>query len=210
MLRHTVRQGESIISLSKQYGVPVAKIWDHPDNRTLRERGRTQSILYPGDTVTIPDHETKEVSAATHRRHRFSCRGRTTWLRLRFLDKARPRNGEPYELHLGALKFTGNLDGEGKLEVRVPADTEEGILLLGSPPRQETIRIRVGHLDPLDENDGVRKRLQNLGLLARGGDDPSGERLRSALRRFQKMQGLAVTGSLDDATRNKLIEVHGS
>lgn len=210
MLRHTVRQGESIISLSQQYGVPVDKIWDHPDNRALRQRGRTKSILYPGDAVTIPDHETKEVQAATERRHRFSCRGRTTWLRLRFLDKGRPRHGEPYELHIGAQKFTGDLNGEGKLEVRLPADAEEGILLLGSPPRQETIRIRVGHLDPLDEDEGVRKRLQNLGLLAPGGDDSSGERLRSALRRFQKMQGLAATGALDDATRNKLIEVHGS
>ncbi len=210
MLRHTVRQGESIISLSKQYGIPARKIWDHPDNRPLRERGRTMSILYPGDIVTIPERETKEVSAATERRHRFSCRGRTTWLRLRFLRKGRARDGEPYELHIEGRRFTGNLDGEGKLEVRVPADAREGILLLGSPPSRESIRIRIGHLDPLDEHDGVRERLQNLGLLGSGGADPSGERLRSALRRFQKMQGIAVTGSLDDATRNKLMEVHGS
>lgn len=210
MLRHTVRRGESIISLSNQYGIPARKIWDHPDNRPLRERGRTMSILYPGDIVTIPERETREASAATERRHRFSCRGRTTWLRLRFLDKGRARAGEPYELHVEGRRFTGDLDSEGKLEVRVPADAGEGILLLGGSTSRQSIRIRVGHLDPLDENDGVRKRLQNLGLLGRGGDDPSGERMRSALRRFQKMQGLAVTGSLDDATRNKLIEVHGS
>jgi len=210
MPQHIVQQGESIISLSKQYGIPARKIWDHPDNRPLRERGRKVSILFPGDTVTIPDRENKQVEGATERRHRFRSLGRGSWLRLRFLRRGEPRAGESYRLIVDGREYRGTLDDEGKLEVRVPADARGGTIFLGDPQKPERLEVRVGHLDPLQESAGVQERLRNLGLFRGENDSASGPRMQAALRRFQARNGLELTGELDEATRTKLIEIHGS
>jgi len=72
--------------------------------------------------------------------------------------------------------------------------------------RIATIALR--DLDPLDEQTGVIKRLQNLGLYH--GDDADPDELRDAIVDFQQLYGLMATGELDDAGRAKLREVHRS
>jgi N-acetylmuramoyl-L-alanine amidase len=210
MTEHIVRQGDSIISLSKQYGVPASKIWNHPDNSQLRESGRKESILFPGDRVTIPERETKQVEAATGQRHHFRCNGRTSWIRLRYLRNGEPREAEPYLLMVEGQEFSGNLDSDGRLEVRVPADAREGIVFLGEPENRERFDIQIGYLDPIHEDRGIRQRLQNLGFSCGNEDSLSAPRTRAALRRFQTKNDLEVTGEIDEATRSKLIELHGS
>jgi hypothetical protein len=208
--QHTVQQGDSIISLSKQFGIPVHKIWNHPDNRTLRGQSRKTSILLPGDVLTIPDTEDKWVDAATEERHRYRYSGHTTWLKLRFLRDGEPREGEPYRLSIDPRQFSGTLDEDGKLEVRIPADAHEGILYLGEPPNEERHNIRIGHLDPIGEATGVLQRLRSLGFPCPAGAELSDPRVRAALERFQAKNELEATGVADGATRNKLVELHGS
>lgn len=210
MRRHNVRQGESLLSLSKRYGIPADKILDHPENEQLREGNRERGILLPGDQVTIPDKEMKEVEASTGQRHRFRCSNRTAWLKVQFFDQDDPRSGEPYRLIIETQEFNGTLDEDGWMRVRVPVDAQEAIVILGEETRQEQIDLRIGHLNPIDEISGVKQRLNSLGFYCGSEDDELDEIFQGALLSFQAKHGLEETGELDDATRNRLGEVYGS
>ena len=70
-----------------------------------------------------------------------------------------------------------------------------------------TWSLRLGHLDPLSTNTGLQQRLTNLGYPVPV-DGEIGPETQSALRSFQIVHGLSVTGQPDDATRAKLGETH--
>jgi len=210
MLIHIVRQGDSIISLSKRHSIPVDKIWDHPENQPLRERGRTPAVLFAGDEVTIPEKENKEVEGSTEQRHRFCCKGRTSWLRVNFRRQGEPRANEPYWVLVDGRDIRGNLDADGKLEVRIPGDAREAVVLLGQEGPQERYTLKIGHIDPLTEVRGVQQRLKNLGFSCGNEDNEIGPRTRAALRSFQEKHDFQVTGEIDDPTKNRLREIYGS
>jgi hypothetical protein len=212
MPEHTVQQGESIISLSEEHGVPVEKIWNDPHNTSLRSRSRETAILAPGDRIYIPEIQVKEVSAATDRRHRFRCRSRTAQLTVRFLRGDEPRAGERYVLTAGGQHTQGELDSDGWLRARVPADAHEAVVLLGVGSRRERHEFGIGHLDPVDETRGVQQRLVNLGFPC-GEEVETGEvgpKSQAALRAFQQKHGIETTGRIDEATKGRLREIHGS
>jgi N-acetylmuramoyl-L-alanine amidase len=204
---HIVRQGDSIISLSKRYGIPVDKILNHPDNSSLRERKRNASILFPGDRITVPDRELKEEEGATEQRHRFQCSTRTTWLKLRILKEGEARANEPYHLIVEGQDFRGNLDDEGRLEVRIPGDAHQATLWLGE--EEEEMSLRIGNLDPVDEVSGIQERLNNLGYYCGAEDNIMGPRTEAAIALFQAEHGLDQTGQIDDATKRRIEEIQG-
>lgn len=210
MRRHTVRQGESILSLSKRYGIPADKILNHSENEQISQRNRNTGILFPGDQVTIPDREIKEVDAGTGQRHHFRCTNRTAWLKIQFFHQDDPRSEEPYRLIVGTQESSGNLDQDGWMRVRVPVDARDALVILGERDREERINLRIGHLNPIDEISGVKQRLNNLGFYCGSEDDELNEVVQAALLSFQAKQGLEETGELDDATKNRLREVYGS
>ncbi len=203
MATHIVRQGETIVGLAKRYRIPKDKILEHPDNRALSDRNRATGILRAGDRVTIPDVETKTISAATERLHRFRCLGRNTLLRVRFMQNEEARANEPYVLRIGLRETRGSLDGDGWLQERIPADAREAVVKLGENADEE-VRLRIGNLDPISEVSGLKQRLNNLGYAAGGEDDAHSDALREALRSFQAAHGLEETGELDEPTRNEL------
>ncbi len=65
-----------------QTRVLAEKIWNHPDNRGLRDAKRRKSCLYAGDRVTIPDVSLREVDCRTEKRHRFQRIAQTVELKL--------------------------------------------------------------------------------------------------------------------------------
>lgn len=203
MATHIVKQGETIVGLAKRYRIPKDKILEHPDNRDLRNRNRSAGILRAGDRITIPDVETKTISAATDQLHRFRCLGRTTVLRVRFMQDEEARANEPYVLRIGLRETRGNLDADGWLQERVPADTREAVVRLGENAGEE-VRLRIGNLDPISEVSGLKQRLNNLGYVVGSEDDAHSDALRDALRSFQAARGLEATGELDEPTRNEL------
>ena len=209
MPEYRVKQGESILSLSRRYSVPADSILNHPDNAELRNRNRDLGILYPGDRITIPDVEIKEVTGATDQHHRFRCTNRNSWLRVQFFIRDEPRANEPYVVRIGTQEIRGELNAEGWLEVRVPADTQEAILLLGDEINPEQIDLRIGNLDPVDEVTGLQQRLNNLGFFCGEENGEQNPDMLEALRMFQAKHGLEQSGELDDATRNRLRQIHG-
>ncbi len=91
----------------------------------------------------------------------------------------------------------------------VPVSTQAVRLAVGEPAT--TYRVNVGHLDPVEERSGARRRLEHLGYLSAGplvGDDT--ERLRLAVEAFQRANGLPATGALDEVTERALTRAHGT
>lgn len=70
--------------------------------------------------------------------------------------------------------------------------------------------VMLGYLDPVTEPTGVQQRLANLGYDCGPDDGVIGSRTKSALKEFQKQQGLPCTGEVDSDTRATLERVHHS
>ncbi len=208
MTYHTVRQGECLSSIGRDYGVPWRKIWEDSNNEGLRSRRRDPNVLYPGDRLYIPERGLREEACATEQRHRFRLKGVPGKFRLRLMYNGRPRANEPYTLEIEDLTFEGETDGDGWLEHRIPPGAYHGQLLLNEG--REVYRVNLGHLDPADTDEGVQQRLYNLGYYAGAIDGIVGPKTRAALQMFQAAAELEVTGEIDEPTRDALVDAHGS
>lgn len=210
---HRVAQGEFVAKIAARYGVGAASIWDHPDNRDLKDRRKSPHILKPGDSLFVPEQERREVEAATGKLHRFKVKLATTTLRVRFHLEDDARSEVPFVANVQGAEIEGTLDGDGALELTVPVDTpfiDVELRPEDEPPMR--FRLDVGHLDPADDPGGVAQRLRHLGYDwdAGGAADGLGEEGARLLAGFQKKHGLDPTGQIDDAVRDKLRDVHGS
>ena len=222
--RHRVRQGEHISRIAEIYGFfDYRTIWDHSENAALRALRTSPNVLYPGDEVYVPEKQQKSVRRPTTAVHTFTVRRSPLKLRVRALDfagrpfagPARPSiEGEPEELEL---------DGDGVVEVAIRRAAAVGDLLLPGAPAEDgdteaeeaepllRADLRIGVLDPIDTETGQNARLINLGYLDGPVDGPFHDAvLRLAVENFQVDNDLPFTGEIDDATRAKLVEVHGA
>ena len=211
--RHRVSQGETLVSISDQYGFFVDSIWEASENAELRAKRRTRNALLPGDIVFIPDKRRAVVAAATDRRHSFKRRGIPARLRVQIRVAGEPRANEHFRLALGSSseEIQGTTDADGVVDVPLPTRVGRVLLWLGDDVH--AIALDVGHMDPVEEPSGVAKRLVNLGHLTPGApvvDDGGGhsKAVVRAIKRFQLAQDLEPTGELDAQTEAALIEVH--
>lgn len=234
---YQVKKGDCIGSIASAHGLTWQKIWDHPENADLKQR-RDPNILKPGDRLFIPDRETKEESVVTGQRHRFKVKDVPAMLHLRLVDgENNPRAGLNYTINVDGLALEGTTDDDGCIDESIPPNAKKAILTVHPPapdtqeeqddqvftgpsgqttsdtqqaaPREE-YEIHLGSVDPADEVAGIQQRLVNLGYeLVR----PSGhldEPTRNALMQIQKQRNMDVTGTLDDATRQAIEDLHGS
>jgi len=123
-----------------------------------------------------------------------------------------PDAGVDYRIEIGARKVTGKADGDGKIKISIMPNDREGTLVIApGTPQERQIPLFLGGLDPLDTSSGVAQRLNNLGYgpVPCGGEVSEAE-MAEALGAFQKASEIEPTGRIDDATRDKLKELHGS
>jgi peptidoglycan hydrolase-like protein with peptidoglycan-binding domain len=103
-------------------------------------------------------------------------------------------------------EIQGRTNAKGVLRIQVYDDPCVMTLKIAGLEFQ----VQGGKLDRIYEGDAVEQRLHNMAYgpddLAAWTDDDSA----NAVQVFQKDHGLPVTGVTDDATRNKLRQVHGS
>jgi hypothetical protein len=204
MKSHRVEQGDNITSIGFRYGFFPESLWNHPSNQDLKQLRINGDILFPGDVVNIPDLRPASQKKPTGQRHRFRRKGVPARLRIQLLDDHGPRAAQAYELSIDGHKLTGVTSGDGVLEVFVPPDAKQGQLQVGS----DLYPLLFGHLDPISEIAGVKKRLNNLGFFCGPPDTGLDEATGIALRRFQRHLQLKVTGELDDTTRRELERIH--
>ena len=221
-LRHRVRQGEHISRIAELYGFfDYRTIWDHPENAELRELRASPNVLYPGDEVYVPEKQQKTVRRPTTALHTFTVRRSPLKLRVRALDFLnRPLAGTAVPSIEGEV-LELELDGDGVVEIDIPRAAMSGDFVLpglpsegveeAEPPPLVQTDLRIGVLDPIETETGQNARLINLGYLDGPVDGPFHEAVvRLAVENFQVDNDLPFTGELDDATRAKLVEVHGA
>lgn len=212
MISHVVGPGECLASIAAGYGfTDLRVIYDQPENADLRRSRPDPKVLLAGDVVAIPDPQLREVTRPTEQRHQVVVNSRPTQLRLRLLNGQRqPRTGLPFTVEFQDQKREGTTDGDGLLVATIPSWLTTARVLISDHGQEEELCVALGYLDPVSTPDGVRQRLGNLGYGCTIPGLPADIALRHAVSRFQRDSGLTVTGTLDDATRARLSEAHGS
>lgn len=208
---HTVVQGECLSSIAKRYGFADWKvIYDHPSNAEFKKKRPNPNLIYPGDRISIPEKEQKEVDCAAGKAHTFKVKQKKTLLRVVLKDdKDQHFGGKEYELTIGNRTIPGTVGDGGLVEQAIDDDATDATLRVKIDDKTTFFwRLKVGHLDPVEEISGVQARLRNLGYNAGPIDGIKGPKLTAALRAFQKKHSLTESGDIDDATRNKLRTVH--
>ncbi len=204
---HVVQQGECISAIAARYGFFPATIWDDEANSRLKAERGDPNVLCPGDVVVIPDKRLRSEPAATEQRHRFRRKGVPERLLFQIVEEGQPRANEAYVLDIDGQLTQGTTDAEGAVVEFIPPNARRVRLLLGEE-RQEYV-LDLGYLDPIDQLPGVQARLNNLGFDCGAVDGVLGPTTEAALKRFQRAHSLQETGTPDQETKQKLVEVYG-
>jgi hypothetical protein len=205
---HVIQQGECVASLAYQYGFHWRRLWQLPQNQSLRAKRPNPNILYPGDILYIPDKQLRSESRSTTRRHPFVKKTEPVKLKIRLLAAGKPVANEPYQLKIDSAVLAGTTDPSGILIEVIPPGACAAQLVL-TRARLE-YQLEIGHLDPLTEVSGLQARLNNLGYHCGSVDGILGPLTRSALKTFQETYQLKLTGEPDAATLDKLKSEYGS
>jgi hypothetical protein len=122
-----------------------------------------------------------------------------------------PRANVPFKLEINGIVINGKTDHDGVILQHIPPDAQQGTLTIEPDTLKETvIPLLLGFLDPVSEISGIWHRLSNLGFDCGDQSDEITPDLQEALRQFQLLNDMPVTGQLDDTTKSKLKQLHGS
>lgn len=211
MKKHTIVEGECVLSVAFEHGHFWETVWHDPQNAALRTRRQNPNLVMPGDEVVIPDLRAKTVSRMTGAQHQFRRRGVPARFTVRFNDAAGvPRAGIPYVLRIDGKELRGVTDLEGTVSCTLAPNASAGRLVLGEGDGAEAYELVLRSLGPIDTVRGVQARLCNLGWFEGEVDGNDGPVLQAALIAFQASAGLAQTGRIDDTTCQAIAAAHGS
>ena len=201
---YRVKDGDCISSIAQDHGLFWEAIWNHSDNSKLKSERKDPNALLPGDKIFVPDKEIKQEEGATDTKHRFRALGVPAKMKVKMLLNDEPRANAKYRLYIdNVLKKEGETDSSGFIEESIPPTCRKGkIVMTDDQGNEEQYPFDFGSVDPIDTEDGVKKRLFNLGY-------DTSESLSSALGEFQETEGLDVTNSINDETRSALEEKFG-
>jgi N-acetylmuramoyl-L-alanine amidase len=211
---HTVRQGECLSSIARQYGFKDWKVlYDDPANAELKKRRPNPNVLYPGDLVAIPEPKPREAQRPTGDWHEFAVEREQVRLKVQLIGlDGKPLASQDYQLTVDGQERYGTTDGSGLVDEPVDARNKLALLKVtvpaGDDTRDLTWRLNIGSLDPTSTTSGMQARLAHLQYYTGSIDGNFGPLTRGALMAFQQQAGLEPTGIPDDATLNELQKQH--
>lgn len=211
---HTVRLGDCMGSLAKQYGFGDHKtIYDDGANATLKGNRPNPNVLAENDTVSVPDREVGEMEKPAGAQHKFKLKVPSTLLRIVVQDDAGTAVADKkYKLTVGAAVFEGKTASDGKIEHPIEADAKSGTLELwikeGAGIDGLSFPLEIGSLEHESKDRACQARLLNLSFECGGTGGTLDDPTKDAIRGFQKKNSLTVNGNLDAATRDKLRVLH--
>lgn len=209
--QHTVTPGDCTASIAASAGLPWQAVWDLPENKPLKELRKNPFTLLTGDVVTVPPPNVKQKICATDKKHKFVVKTAPIHIRLKILDENdKPFANQPYKLQIDGTNFSGQTDANGSLKQEIPPASKEGWLLVGGTEKWREYYLKLGHVPPIDTTQGAQARLYDLGYYDGETNGEWNGQTRSALMVFQMKYKLAVTGSYDQPTQDKLKEIFGS
>lgn len=211
---YIVKQGDHLSSVAKEFGFSnYQTIWNDPANADLKKLRQNPNILFPGDSLFIPDHQQRSESCGTDQLHKFQAIRSKVKLRLVLEDLYEgPIANARCLLGIGDDFSNVTTDETGKIEQDIPPDARDVLLIVQdseTPFRNTKIPIRIGYMDPVEQLSGQKARLNNLGYFA---GDPSAladEDFKSAVEEFQCENNLKVDGICGPQTQASLKNVHG-
>ncbi len=206
---YKVQAGDHTSSLAAQFGFAnFQTIWDDPHNEALRKKRTDPHVLNPGDVIYIPDKEPKSVERPTGKLHVFEVQRQNLLLKLIVRDfDDQPVANTDCVLVIDDATYNLTTDAHGRIEKEIQRTAQGGTLKI--PSLEYEFPVKIGYLDPVDEETGWRARLINLGYHLAPQDTSDKLLLQYAIEEFQCDYKLKVTGVLDAGTRSKLKEVHG-
>jgi hypothetical protein len=218
---HIVDQGDHLTSIACEHGFKdTSAISAHPENKELLDKRADPNVLLPGDSVFIPEAQSREETGPTEQRHRFKLHIPKILLRIILKDPdGKPHQNAAYLLKLRYRRkdreFRGTTNAEGLLKQEIPADAQSAYLALDSLGL--FYELRIGHLDPVREDKegkavitGVKARLTNLGFDCGSVDGELDPQTREAIKEFQRryLEQSEPTGELDARTLDALQKEH--
>jgi hypothetical protein len=208
---YNVQQGDCISSIAFVLGFLPDTIWNHPQNADLKAKRKDPNVLFPGDAVFAPEKQLRIEPRSTDALHVFVRKGVPEFLSVRFLREGVPCAGEPYMLTIDdRFGSSDKLNADGAFTVPTPPGSKSATVTLGDPNGGDVYRLLLGHLDPVEETSGVQGRLSNLGYLETATVAEDSPEYADAVQQFQMDNALPAGNGLDDNTRQKLKDVHGS
>lgn len=205
--KYIVQQGDCIHSIAFERGFFPETLWNHADNKSLKDLRKDPHVLLPGDIVTIPDKRLKEVSKPAEKKYSFKRKGVPKEMKVQLKQGDDPMANMPCKIKLAERELELTSDGDGWLKIPIPPNVRSVVVQLESGDEFE---LMVGELDPVDQISGVQGRLAALGFYDDPIDNQLNEQTRSALKRFQSSQKLKVSGEPDDPTQKALVKLVGS
>jgi hypothetical protein len=171
-------------------------------------------MLAPGDVLHLPDPVETRRTLRAQSTNRYKAHVPTVTVRMRLHEGAGTVSNEPYRIEGITPPMEGTTDVDGNLSLELPATMGEVVVTFTQ--RDQQLVVMLGHLDPLETDDGLVGRLTNLGFLPShpAPRPPSADARRAeiaeAVCRFQRSRDLPITGEIDDATRDALRESQGA
>jgi hypothetical protein len=203
---HTIAQGDSVSRIAELHGLAPTTIWDDPSNKELRALRSRADVLLPGDVLTVPERRDKRLKLATGARHRFRRLGVPMLFELQLFDAGgNPLSDREWQLDVDGTEYHGRTDANGYFRQYISNGAQQGRLVIDDAIDRV---LFFGHLDPIDTVTGVQKRLTNMGFECAGDDGNLGRATLIAVRQFQRLAGLPVTGEIDAATRDEVRRAH--
>ncbi len=208
MRPYVIRQGDYLSQLAYRFGFDATEVWNHSSNEALRRVRENPEVLAPGDVLFLPQAPPRRpLTVNDGTTNRFSANVPTTNVSLKLRDpEGRPIANKAYRVTGTPAEITGSSDGEGNVSFRVPVHSGEVRLVFDEGG---SVRVNVGHMDPVQTASGALKRLQHLGYQAPVSMEPE-YALRMMIMRFQRDHGLTVNGTMDDPTASALVSAHQS
>ncbi len=211
---HIVKQGECLASIAKKNEFKNWKtIYEHPDNKDLKNKRPNPNILFPGDRIIIPDKSLKQANIETNGKYKIKIKTQKVQFRIYLKDrKGKPIANKNYELMIDNRTFYGTTGSKGLIEREISEDADVGYLTveINEPPYSEKYswKIKIGNLDPADEISGIQARLNNLGFSCGTVDGIIGQKTKDALKAFQRSYNIEPTGKIDNTTKKKIEDIH--
>ena len=210
-INYQVKQGDCISSIAFEHGFFPDTIWDHPSNAALKLKRIDPNVLMAGDVVFVPDKRLKEVSEPTEQVHKFRYKSTPAKFRIQIMEDNQPRANVPYTLTIDG-KIVSNpgdkTNSTGMVICSISPLAREGVLAVGEGEEMVEYALAMGFLNPVSDLTGVKQRLRNLGLFNGAIDNTLNEETKDSLRAFQNLHQLTTTGEPDQATLNKLRDIH--
>jgi hypothetical protein len=212
MRPYVVRQGDYWTKLAFAMRFDADEVWNHAKNEELRTRRPNREMLAPGDVVHVPDTPAPElqIEPGGTKQYKASVPKVEVVLTIKNGDVALA--SERFLIRGLGPERESSTDGDGTLRLAVPVHVREFRLVFYR--KGFIYPVMVGNLDPAEESSGIRQRLEHLGFYGHAMDPHGGEseseRDRRAIATLQRACGLDATGELDEQTRAKVVELHGS